>query len=135
MSFSYQPIDGTIVCDLPNNDLHQFNGSLKMKSSASGKPKTFALGPKQLLLKGSKLINTTNGILGVVVYTGIDTKLMQNQTSGQHKQSKLEKQTNKFVVRLLILHLLVSVILSWQSYRWESTEGDGQYYLYSHTDP
>lgn len=30
-SLSYEPIDGTIVCDLPNNDLHQFNGSLKMK--------------------------------------------------------------------------------------------------------
>lgn len=33
------------------------------------------------------------------------------------------------------MHLLVSVILTWQSYRWESTEADGQYYLYSHTDP
>ena len=32
-------IDGTIICDLPNNDLHQFNGSLKMKSSANEKTK------------------------------------------------------------------------------------------------
>lgn len=65
-----------IICDLPNNDLHQFNGTLKMSSPSSGKTKTYSLGPKQLLLKGSKLINTTDGILGVVIYTGIDTKLM-----------------------------------------------------------
>lgn len=131
----FHQIEGSLICDLPNNDLHQFHGSLKMKSPATGKTKTYALGPKQLLLKGSKLINTAKGILGVVVYTGIDTKLMQNQHAGRHKQSKLEKETNKIVVRLLILHSLVSILLSWQSYRWDSTEGDGQYYLYKHNDP
>lgn len=131
----FPQIEGSIICDLPNNDLHQFHGSLKMKSPSTGKTKTYSLGPKQLLLKGSKLINTAKGILGVVVYTGIDTKLMQNQNTGRHKQSKLEKETNKIVVRLLILHSLVSILLSWQSYRWDSTEGDGQYYLYKHNDP
>lgn len=73
----FPKIEGRIVCDLPNNDLHQFKGLLDMKSS-SGKTKTYSLGPNQLLLKGSKLMNTARGILGVVVYTGIDTKVMQN---------------------------------------------------------
>jgi magnesium-transporting ATPase (P-type) len=31
VSSSYKLLDGTIICDLPNNDLHQFNGSLKMR--------------------------------------------------------------------------------------------------------
>ena len=75
---AFPEIEGSVVCDLPNNDLHQFNGSLKMKSPASSKMQTYSLGPKQLLLKGSKLANTAKGILGVVVYTGLDTKLMQN---------------------------------------------------------
>lgn len=34
---AFPQLDGSILCDLPNNDLHQFNGSLTMRSPYSGK--------------------------------------------------------------------------------------------------
>ncbi len=39
-------------------------------------------------------MNTNDGILGVVVYSGKDTKLLQNQNKSRYKQSKVELQTN-----------------------------------------
>lgn len=38
-----------------------------------------------MLLKGSKLMNTPDGVIGVVVYTGHDTKMMQNQNKQRFK--------------------------------------------------
>jgi magnesium-transporting ATPase (P-type) len=56
---------------LPNADLYEFKGMLKTREDS------FPLSETQLLLKGARLQNTS-WILGVVVYTGLQTKLMQN---------------------------------------------------------
>ena len=56
---------GQIQCDAPNADLYEFNGQLKTAVGTS-----YPLSESQLLLKGSRLINT-DWILGVVVYTGL----------------------------------------------------------------
>jgi len=45
--------------------------------------------------------------------------------------SKVEKETNKTVVRLLILHTMISAVLAWQEYRWRTTMADSNYYLYN----
>lgn len=48
----------------------------------------FALDEKHILLRGSRLTNTPTGIFGIVVYSGMDTKLMQNQNKkGINNQS------------------------------------------------
>ncbi len=62
---------GTIDCELPNRNLYEFAGTLKVNSVAFPIP----LGADQVLLRGSQLKNTA-WIYGVVIYTGHDTKLM-----------------------------------------------------------
>jgi|APSaa5957512535_1039671.scaffolds.fasta_scaffold278354_1 magnesium-transporting ATPase (P-type) len=78
---------------------------------------TISLNPSQLLLKGSKLMNT-DWVIGCVVYTGLDTKLMQNQNIGRQKQSNVEKESNKTVVKMLCFHVIGSVILAIIALQW-----------------
>lgn len=63
------------------------------KLSTSADSKTH-LDEKNLLLRGSVLRNT-EFVLGVVVYSGHDTKIMLNSKSSKPKRSKLEQQLNK----------------------------------------
>lgn len=51
------------------------------------------LTPKNLLLRGSKLKNT-EWVVGIVVYTGNDTKIMKNAEPSKPKLSKIELKTN-----------------------------------------
>jgi magnesium-transporting ATPase (P-type) len=62
---------GTIECDLPNRNLYDFAGALRINSAQHPIP----ISANQILLRGSKLKNT-EWIQGVVIYSGHDTKLM-----------------------------------------------------------
>ena len=87
----------------PDQNLYSFEGSLLFE-----KEKYF-LGPKQLLLRGSQLRNT-KWIIGTVVYTGMDTKIMRNSENSKQKASEIEKKTNKLILYLLLFQLICSTI-------------------------
>ena len=68
-------IEGIIQCDLPNPSLYMLNGKANMRFNGIGNE--FPLDAKNLLLKGAKLRNT-DWIIGIVIYTGHNCKLMKN---------------------------------------------------------
>ena len=68
----------------PDKDLKSFVGTLKVSN------KVFSLNIQQLMLKDSKLKNTS-WIIGAVVYTGKHTKVMMNSQKARVKRSNLEK--------------------------------------------
>jgi len=71
----------------PNQELYKFEGSLNINDDKDGaKPAD----SKQLLLRGAFLRNT-EWILGIVVYTGMDTKIMKNAEAGKAKTSDMNK--------------------------------------------
>jgi phospholipid-transporting ATPase len=84
-------LKGTVDCEGPNNSLYTFNGYITLE----GKEK-ISLGVRQILLRGSQLRNTKT-IYGLVVYTGHDTKLMQNATEPPSKRSNLEVVMNRLI--------------------------------------
>jgi len=90
---------------------------MKQIDSRKENPNVFSLNENHLLLKGAKLKNT-KWIVGFVVYTGNDTKLMQNQQKVRFKQSKLEGQMNKTVSRMFVFHMLVCVVLASAAFMW-----------------
>ncbi|XP_014226342.2 probable phospholipid-transporting ATPase IA isoform X2 [Trichogramma pretiosum] len=99
-----------IQCEAPNRHLYEFNGILRETNKPS-----VALGPDQLLLRGAMLRNT-RWVFGVVIYTGHDTKLMQNNTTGAPlKRSTLDRLINTQILMLffiLMLLCLLSAILN-----------------------
>ncbi|GAB1289701.1 Phospholipid-transporting ATPase IA [Apodemus speciosus] len=73
---SLMRISGRIECESPNRHLYDFVGNIRLDGHG-----TVPLGADQILLRGAQLRNT-QWVHGIVVYTGHDTKLMQNSTNG-----------------------------------------------------
>lgn len=123
---------GTVVVERPSASMYRFQGRLQLPadfvharhaasapdaaSAATGPLQPdgcyhYPLNDQQLLLRGSKLVNTA-WVYGVVIYTGRETKLMLNRNAPKFKFSKFEQILNRFVVRLFIFNLLVCVALA-----------------------
>lgn len=77
----------------------------------------FNLDDTQLLLKGAQLANT-EWVLGQVVYTGKQTKIMMNLQSGQIKMSHLERQINKLVINLICVQCILCTIMAIATSGW-----------------
>ena len=62
----------------------------------------YGLNLDQMVLRGSSLRNT-DWIYGVVVFTGHETKIMKNSIKSKAKLSKLEKQTNRYILLMVLI--------------------------------
>eukprot|EP00850_Spirogloea_muscicola_P018286 SM000166S02467 [mRNA] locus=s166:161533:170771:+ [translate_table: standard] len=91
---------GTVECEQPNNSLYTFTGNL-----VTGK-QTLPVTPNQILLRGCSLRNT-EWIVGCVIFTGHETKVMMNAMDVPSKRSTLERRLDKLI---LILFLILFVI-------------------------
>ncbi|KAJ0989094.1 hypothetical protein J5N97_007450 [Dioscorea zingiberensis] len=100
---SFQHFNAVVRCEDPNANLYTFVGSLEYQSQQ------YPLSPQQLLLRDSKLRNT-DYIYGVVIFTGHDTKVMQNATKPPSKRSKIERKMDKIIYLLLSALVLISII-------------------------
>ena len=105
---------GMVSFEGPNNDFSSFKGKLKL----SGHPKAITLMQHCLAYRGSSL-RGTEWVIGIVVYTGLETKTYLNIGKPRRKVSKLEKTINKWVLSLLII-LLLLVIFSFLALRYLS---------------
>lgn len=100
---AFKNFRGIIRCEDPNANLYTFVGSLDVEGQR------YPLTIHQLLLRDSKLKNT-DYIYGVVIFTGHDTKVVQNSVGPSSKRSKIEKQTDKLVYLLFFVLVLMSFI-------------------------
>uniref|UniRef100_M0ZI88 Phospholipid-transporting ATPase n=1 Tax=Solanum tuberosum TaxID=4113 RepID=M0ZI88_SOLTU len=87
---SFQNFKGVVKCEDPNEDLYTFIGTLYYDNQQN------PLSVQQILLRGSKLRNT-DYVYGVVIFTGHDTKVMQNSTDPPSKRSGIEKRMDKII--------------------------------------
>ena len=88
----------------------------------------FALTSTQLLLKDSRLKNT-EWVVGFVVFTGDDTKLMMNSQKVTFKQSKMEIGLNSLVVYIIGIQIILCSIISIVGSFWYREESGQSYYL------
>ncbi|XP_021292682.1 phospholipid-transporting ATPase 3 isoform X1 [Herrania umbratica] len=84
---------GEMQCEQPNNSLYTFTGNLVMDNQ------TLPLSPNQILLRGCSLKNT-EFIVGAVVFTGHETKVMMNSMNVPSKRSTLERKLDKLILTL-----------------------------------
>ncbi|KAL8118799.1 putative phospholipid-transporting ATPase 4 [Apium graveolens] len=102
---SFKNFTATIKCEDPNPNLYSFVGNLEIDH------RLYPLDPSQILLRDSKLRNTAF-VYGVVIFTGHDSKVMQNATVSPSKRSRIEKKMDKIIYILFIFLVLISLISS-----------------------
>uniref|UniRef100_A0A7N4PN90 Phospholipid-transporting ATPase n=1 Tax=Sarcophilus harrisii TaxID=9305 RepID=A0A7N4PN90_SARHA len=92
----------------------------------------FSLSPhvqvQSILLRGAQLRNT-QWVFGIVVYTGHDTKLMQNSTKAPLKRSNVEKVTNVQILVLFCILLVMALVSSVGSLLWHRTHESVSWYF------
>ncbi|KAM8819726.1 phospholipid-transporting ATPase IB [Eudromia elegans] len=108
-------VSGRIECEGPNRHLYDFVGTLRLDGQSP-----VSVGPDQILLRGAQLRNT-QWVLGIVVYTGHDTKLMQNSTKAPLKRSNVEKVTNMQILVLFCILLVMALVSSVGALLWNRT--------------
>ncbi|XP_073661304.1 phospholipid-transporting ATPase IA isoform X6 [Tursiops truncatus] len=120
---SLMRISGRIECESPNRHLYDFVGNIRLDGHS-----TVPLGADQILLRGAQLRNT-QWVHGIVVYTGHDTKLMQNSTSPPLKLSNVERITNVQILILFCILIAMSLVCSVGSAIWNRRHSGKDWYL------
>ncbi|XP_038554851.1 phospholipid-transporting ATPase IA isoform X3 [Micropterus salmoides] len=116
-------LSGRMECESPNRHLYEFVGNIRLDGHS-----TVPLSPDQILLRGAQLRNT-QWVHGVVVYTGHDTKLMQNSTRPPLKLSNVERITNFQILVLFGCLLAISLVCSIGQTIWKYQYGNDAWYM------
>jgi phospholipid-transporting ATPase len=98
-------LDIKFTVPLPNNDIFKFDSFYVMNSGQQ------PMGVDNLLMRATRLKNTPWAI-GVIVYTGSQTKVMMNATKATLKRSAVEVRLNKMIMVLFAFLALLCIICS-----------------------
>ena len=87
---------------LPNCNFHKVFIILLTKDNKTAEiiEKEIPLSINSILLRGCVLRNT-EWVIGIVVGTGYDTKIIKNSGKTPSKQSRIDKQMNPMVILLI----------------------------------
>ncbi|KAF8726933.1 hypothetical protein HU200_019419 [Digitaria exilis] len=106
---SFTGFGAVIRCEDPNAHLYTFVGNIEIHGGQGDDQQQHPLSPQQLLLRDSKLRNT-DFVYGAVVFTGHDTKVMQNAMKVPSKRSNIERKMDWVIYLLLFSLFLISVV-------------------------
>lgn len=101
---NFKEFKAIVRCEDPNASLYTFVGTMHMEDDDQ-----LPLAPQQLLLRGSKLRNT-DYIFGAVIFTGHDTKILQNSTEPPSKRSRIEKKMDSIIYFLFVVVFLMALV-------------------------
>ena len=104
---------GNVRINVPNIDLNYINGTLHTLFKKEGCiiEQDIMISTNEFILKGSVLKNT-NWIIGIVVYTGMNNKIILNSKKPRLKMSKVEKSLNLYLLFVFIFLIICCIICS-----------------------
>ena len=104
---------GYVKINSPNADLNYVNGTIHALFQKNGGQieQDIALSTNEFLLKGSILKNT-NWIIGIVVYTGMNNKIILNSKKPRMKMSKVEKKLNYYLLFIFVFLIACCTLCS-----------------------
>ncbi|RDB22221.1 putative phospholipid-transporting ATPase C24B11.12c [Hypsizygus marmoreus] len=90
-------------CDRPDTDMYRMKANVTVDGDVS------PIDMSMMLLRGTVLRNT-RWVIGIVLYTGLDTKIVMNSGGTPSKRSKVEAQMNPQVFFNLTIMALMAVV-------------------------
>ncbi|KZP01087.1 phospholipid-translocating P-type ATPase [Calocera viscosa TUFC12733] len=122
-----------IECEAPHVDMYKLNAAVVMYGEDESVK--HPIDAQMCLLRGTVLRNT-EWVIGVVLYTGLDTKIMLNSGGTPSKRSKVERQMNPQVIVNLLLLAVISVVCAIADSQIEKRQQpEGAYWLYDDNQP
>ncbi|KAF0683545.1 Aste57867_24402 [Aphanomyces stellatus] len=123
-------LQGHVECEVPNNSIHRFNGSVTLQSG-----KQDSVGTNSILLRGC-MVRNTEYVYGLVVNTGPDTKIMMaSQGSDEVKWSNMELRLNRqilYIVGLMVVLCLTGAAVGtmWNHRNLPTHKNEKAWYLF-----
>ncbi|VDP97498.1 unnamed protein product [Trichobilharzia regenti] len=102
-----------VDCQHPNEDFTHFEGCITLSNGKLNQP----LKLNNILYRGAKL-KTTRCIIGLVVYTGRETKLLLNSKQPKRKYSSRESKANVILFTFMIIMSALCIIFSVITKNW-----------------
>ena len=104
---------GYVKINTPNIDLNYVNGTLHtlFKKEGCKIEQDIMISTNEFILKGSVLKNT-NWIIGIVVYTGMNNKIILNSKKPRLKMSKVEKSLNLYLSIVFVILIICCITCS-----------------------
>ncbi|KAK2943041.1 ion-transporting P-type ATPase [Blattamonas nauphoetae] len=100
-------IEGNVTCQGPSRSLVDFAGRIEITSPSDFG--TIPVDDNQLLLKGCTLKNT-EAVVGLVVFTGTESKIQLNSQGAKAKMSRLEWRLNVMVIIIFFVNIVFVII-------------------------
>ncbi|RAW43334.1 Phospholipid-transporting ATPase [Phytophthora cactorum] len=98
-------LNATMEYEQPNNRLYNFTGRIECGPNKEAAP----IGPSNIILRGCSVRGCVY-IYGIVIFTGSETKLMQNARSTPSKQSNVYKVVNRCILLIFITQFVLCII-------------------------
>ena len=118
----------SISCIPPQKELYYFEG--RLRACLPHEPEfKMALDLNQFLHRGS-FIENSGHVYAMVVYTGVETKLIMNMGAYVFKQSSYEKILNRIMVVNLVTFLTIAFISAIFGTMWAKDYMDEYLYIY-----
>ena len=118
----------------PHQNLYLYHGVLHYTDTSSGEQKSETISINELILRGTVLRNTS-WVIGLVVYTGADSKIMLNGGDTPSKRSKIEKETNFNVIVNFIILITMCIISGIGSGWWDAQKNTSAKVFEQGVDP
>jgi magnesium-transporting ATPase (P-type) len=107
-------MQGELICDPPNENLERWSGQMSYRSNIFKAHPTCI---KNTFLRGCFLRNTES-IIGLVVYTGMDTKIMKNLKKPLHKVSNIMRLMNKMLYSVFAFQFILITVFAGLNIKW-----------------
>lgn len=117
-------VTGYCECDYPNPDLHKLDGKIELNIDTY--KSEYPISANQMLLKGA-IIKHTGWVVGFVLYTGLNNKIILNSKRPRMKISKIEKLMSKFLIGVFIFQMILCGICSYTHHK--SYQSNVEYYM------
>lgn len=113
----------SLTCEGPNSRIYLFNGVLTYRGSS------VPLTNEQFLLRGCSMRNTA-WVMGLVAYTGHETKIMLNSGRTKPKYSSIEVEMNSQILLIFMMQVCICATCAFFSNYWYGINlNDTQAYL------
>lgn len=102
-----------MIVDSPNELLDYWEGAVQSAAVNQKAPCSI----RNLLLRGS-FIRNTKYLIGIIVYTGKDTKIFKNLKKPPHKVSNVMQRMNKMLYTVFAFQIAIIVLFASLNYQW-----------------